>query len=85
MRWSSRPFFLKAEGNAKAARTEVPDEILGQARRRKVPQKYKYSTQSAMEDYQAQDLEEHYRVKVFFTFLHTFLDILSQELHQDCD
>ena len=31
-----------------------------------------------MEDYQAQDLEEHYWGKVFFTLL----DILSQELHR---
>ncbi|KAK0135048.1 hypothetical protein N1851_029137 [Merluccius polli] len=31
-----------------------------------------------MEDYQVQDLEEHYRGKVFFTLL----DILSQELHR---
>ena len=40
--------------------------------------KYKYSTQSATEDYRAQDLEEHYRGKVFFTFL----GILSQEQHR---
>ena len=70
--------FLKAKGNSEAAGIEVPDEIPGQARRRKVPQKYKYSTKSATEDYQAQDLEEHYRGKVFFTFL----DTLSQELHR---
>ncbi|CAB1445280.1 unnamed protein product, partial [Pleuronectes platessa] len=70
--------FSKAKGNSEAAGIEVPDEIPGQARRRKVPQKYKYSTKSATEDYQAQDLEEHYRGKVFFTFL----DTLSQELHR---
>jgi hypothetical protein len=70
--------FTKAKRQAEAAGIEVPEEIPGQARRRKVPQKYKYSSKSATEDYQAQDLEEHYRGKVFFCFL----DRLSHELHR---
>ena len=70
--------FTNAKGQAEAAGIEVPEEIPGQARRRKVPQKYKYSSKSATEDYQAQDLEEHYRGKVFFSFL----DRLSHELHR---
>ncbi|KAK0139996.1 hypothetical protein N1851_023103 [Merluccius polli] len=71
--------FTKAERQAEAAGIEVPEEIPGQARRRKVPQKYNFGSKSATEDYQAQDLEEHYRgEKVFFSFL----DRLSHELHR---
>ncbi|KAK0138849.1 Zinc finger MYM-type protein 1 [Merluccius polli] len=66
------------KGKPRAAGIEVPEEIPGQARRRKVPQKYNFGSKSATEDYQAQDLEEHYRGKVFFSFL----DRLSHELHR---
>ena len=43
---SSRSFFTKAERQAETAGIEVPEEIPGQARRRKLPQKYKYVVKS---------------------------------------
>ena len=50
-------------------KSEGSEDGLGQARRRKVSQKYKYHSISATEEYQAQDLEEHYQGRVFLTHL----------------
>lgn len=51
-------FIQRVKGlRMEAAGTEVPEEIPGQARRRKVPQKYKYSSKSVTKEYQIQDLK----------------------------
>lgn len=57
------PYMTVSQG-FKTASTEVPDETIGHPRQRMVPQWFKYSSQSAMEDY----LENHYWAKVRFTF-----------------
>ncbi|XP_064101730.1 zinc finger MYM-type protein 1-like [Macrobrachium nipponense] len=56
----------------------LPSGIPGQGRRRKMPERYKYSATSATEDQQYQSLDEYYRVRVFYVFL----DTISQELQR---
>ncbi|KAF3844455.1 hypothetical protein F7725_007618 [Dissostichus mawsoni] len=70
--------FMKATTAAEALDIEIPEQIPGQARRRKVPEKFKYSSTSAGEDHHVLTLEEYYRGKLYFTFL----DILRQELER---
>ncbi|XP_064120755.1 zinc finger MYM-type protein 1-like [Macrobrachium nipponense] len=57
---------------------DLPSGIPGQGRRRKMPERYKYSATSATEDQQYQSLDEYYRVRVFCVFL----DTISQELQR---
>ncbi|XP_064120754.1 zinc finger MYM-type protein 1-like [Macrobrachium nipponense] len=57
---------------------DLPAGIPGQGRRRKMPERYKYSATSATEDQQYQSLDEYYRVRVFYVFL----DTISQELQR---
>ncbi|KAI4818620.1 hypothetical protein KUCAC02_003927 [Chaenocephalus aceratus] len=66
--------FMKAE----ALDIEIPEQIPGQGRRWKVPEKFKYSSTSANEDHHVLTLEEYYRGKLYFTFLY----ILRQELER---
>ncbi|KAI9534096.1 hypothetical protein NQZ68_016814 [Dissostichus eleginoides] len=70
--------FMKATTAAEALDIEIPEQIPGQGRRRKVPEKFKYSSTSANEDHHVLTLEEYYRGKLYFTFL----DILRQELER---
>ncbi|KAI4799932.1 hypothetical protein KUCAC02_016470 [Chaenocephalus aceratus] len=66
--------FMKAE----ALDIEIPEQIPGQGRCWKVPEKFKYSSTSANEDHHVLTLEEYYRGKLYFTFLY----ILRQELER---
>ncbi|KAK1875816.1 Zinc finger MYM-type protein 1 [Dissostichus eleginoides] len=70
--------FMKATTAAEAEDIEIPEQIPGQGRRRKVPEKFKYSSTSANEDHHVLTLEEYYRGKLYFTFL----DLLRQELER---
>ncbi|KAI4815924.1 hypothetical protein KUCAC02_006047 [Chaenocephalus aceratus] len=69
---------MKATTAAEALDIEIPEQIPGQGRCRKVPEKFKYSSTSANEDHHVLTLEEYYRGKLYFTFL----DILRQELER---
>lgn len=70
--------FQKATTAAETLDIDIPEQIPGQGRRRKVPGKFKYSSTSATEDHHVQTLEEYYRGKLYFTFL----DTLRQELER---
>ncbi|KAI4802054.1 hypothetical protein KUCAC02_019913, partial [Chaenocephalus aceratus] len=69
---------MKATTAAEALDIEIPEQIPGQGRRQKVPEKFKYSSTSANEDHHVLTLEEYYGGKLYFTFL----DILRQELER---
>ncbi|KAJ4946437.1 hypothetical protein JOQ06_024104 [Pogonophryne albipinna] len=68
---------MKATTAAEALDIEIPEQIPGQGRRWKVPEKFKYSSTSANEDHHVLTLEEYWG-KLYFTFLY----ILRQELER---
>lgn len=70
--------FTKVKERAESMAIDLPSVIPGQGRRRKMPERYKYSATSATEDQQYQTLDDYYRVRVFYVFL----DTISQELQR---
>ncbi|XP_066970147.1 zinc finger MYM-type protein 1-like [Macrobrachium rosenbergii] len=71
--------FTKVKDRAESMAINLPSVIPGQGRRRKMPERYKYSATSATtEDQQYQTLDDYYRVRVFYVFL----DKISQELQR---
>ncbi|XP_068203621.1 zinc finger MYM-type protein 1-like [Palaemon carinicauda] len=70
--------FTYVKERAESMATDHPSEIPGQGRRRKRPERYKYSATSATEDQQYQSLDEYYRMRVSYVFL----DTISQELQR---
>ncbi|XP_066978700.1 uncharacterized protein [Macrobrachium rosenbergii] len=71
--------FTKVKDRAESMAINLPSVIPGQGRRRKMPERYKYSATSATtEDQQYQTLDDYYRVRVFYEFL----DKISQELQR---
>ena len=70
--------FTKVKERAESMAIDLPSVIPGQGRRRKMPERYKYSATSATEDQQYQTLDDYYRGRVFYVFL----DTISQELHR---
>ncbi|XP_068242282.1 zinc finger MYM-type protein 1-like [Palaemon carinicauda] len=53
---------------AESMAIDLPSGIPGQGRRRKMPERYKYSATSTTEDQQYQSLDEYYRMRVFYIF-----------------
>ncbi|XP_064113670.1 uncharacterized protein LOC135220471 [Macrobrachium nipponense] len=64
---------------AESMAINLPSGIPGQGRRRKMPERYKYSATSATEDQEYQSLDEYYRVRVFYVFLDTILQELQRK------
>ena len=71
--------FTKVKERAESMAINFPSVIPGQGRRRKMPERYKYSaTSAATEDQQYQTLDDYYCVRVFYVFL----DTISQRLQR---
>ena len=63
--------FTKVKERAESMAIDLPSVIPGQGRRRKMPERYKYSATSATEDQQYQTLDDYYRGRVFYVLLDT--------------
>ncbi len=57
---------------------DLPSEVPGQARRRKVPEKFKFAATSATTDHAFPNLQEYYRVKVYYVFVDTIIQELQR-------
>ncbi len=57
--------YKQATEKAASVGLDLPSEVPGQARRRKVPEKFKFSATSATTDHAFPTLQEYYRVKVY--------------------
>lgn len=57
---------------------DLPSEITGQARKRKVPEKFKFTATSATTDHAFHTLLEYYRVNVIYVFLDTVIHELQR-------
>ena len=61
--------FLQRLKKAESMAIDLPSVISGQGRRRKMPERYKYSATSATEDQQYQTLDDYYRLRVFYVYV----------------
>ncbi|KAI4831068.1 hypothetical protein KUCAC02_002669 [Chaenocephalus aceratus] len=68
--------FKSATEKAEAAGISIPTVPPGQQRQRRVPAKYRQSTNAATDSHSFQSVEDYYRGKVYYSFI----DVLSQEL-----
>ncbi|KAK1880352.1 Zinc finger MYM-type protein 1 [Dissostichus eleginoides] len=68
--------FKSATEKAEAAGISIPAVPPAQQRQRRVPAKYRQSTNAATESHSFQSVEDYYRGKVYYSFV----DVLSQEL-----
>ncbi|XP_068247892.1 zinc finger MYM-type protein 1-like [Palaemon carinicauda] len=63
--------FTNTKERAESMAIDLASGIPGQGRRRKMPERYKYSATSATEDQQYQYLDEYYHMRIFYVFLDT--------------
>lgn len=76
--------YKKATEKAASVGLDPPSEVPEQARRRKVPAKFRLDAKSAMVDHAFPTLQEYYRSKVYYVFVDTmtksFRDALKEEI-----
>lgn len=70
--------YKQATEKAASVGLDPPSEVPGQARRRKVPEKFKFSATSATTDHALPTLQEYYRVKVYYVFVDTMIQELQR-------
>ncbi|KAJ8352460.1 hypothetical protein SKAU_G00239360 [Synaphobranchus kaupii] len=70
--------YEQATEKAASVGLDPPSEVPGQARRRKVPEKFKFAATTATVDHAFATLQEYYRVKVYYVFV----DTMTQELQR---
>ncbi|KAI7812740.1 hypothetical protein IRJ41_008401 [Triplophysa rosa] len=70
--------YKQATENAASVGLDPPSEVPGQARKRKLPEKFKFAATSATTDHAFPTLQVYYRVKVY----NVFVDTMTQELHR---
>ncbi|KTF78192.1 hypothetical protein cypCar_00045487 [Cyprinus carpio] len=69
--------YKQATEKAASVGLDPPSEVPGQARRRKVPEKFKFAATSATTDHAFPTLLEYYRVKVYYVFVDTMIQELQ--------
>ncbi|XP_051797021.1 zinc finger MYM-type protein 1-like [Acanthochromis polyacanthus] len=70
--------YQQATEKAASVGLDPPNEIPGQARRRKMPAKFKVIATAATADHTFPTLQDYYRVKVYYAFV----DMMTQELQR---
>lgn len=70
--------YKQATEKAASVGLDPPTEIPGQARRRKMPAKYKFTATTATFDHTFPTLQDYYRVKVYYVFV----DTMTHELRR---
>lgn len=70
--------YKQATEKAASVGLDPPSEVPGQARRRKVPEKFKFAATSATTDHAFPTLLEYYRVKVYYVFVDTMIQELQR-------
>lgn len=70
--------YKQATEKAASVGLDLPSEVPGQARRRKVPEKFKFAATSATTDHAFPTLQEYYRVKVYYVFVDTMIQELRR-------
>uniref|UniRef100_A0A8C6P238 Zinc finger MYM-type protein 1-like n=1 Tax=Nothobranchius furzeri TaxID=105023 RepID=A0A8C6P238_NOTFU len=70
--------YQQATEKAASVGLDPPSEVPGQARRRKVPAKFKFTATTATAEHVFTTPQEYYRAKVYYTFV----DTMTQELQR---
>ncbi len=70
--------YKQATDKAASMGLDLPSEVPGQSRRRKVPEKFKFAATSATTDHAFPTLQEYYCVKVYYVFVDTMIQELQR-------